>query len=244
MIFVFMLIAGWAGQENLNSYTYKIKNASVVTSYDTIDALLPSGQTIKIPILNDKVPVLFIENSTELILDYDDSESKFAYGKRSFSYCNNISQNKIISDVSSHRNGIKKEKIILDVNINQINVDQNKIILDTFLSIKKEIDELKSINKSNVYIHNEDLLKFSNEIKELKDMAVNISNRQMPIVEVLKKTDQETNNNFNEIKSMVIEVRKELVDIQKKIVAQTEKKKDIIEPNLPIHDNVVNPSVK
>lgn len=75
-------------------------------------------------------------------------------------------------------------------------------------------------------------------------MALDIQNFQNNAMSFYKTENKKENDkNFGELKTLLSEVQKELVEIRQKLDSK-QTKKDIIEPSLPIIDKSVIPSTK
>lgn len=234
--FLFLMCFVLSDHQNIKEYTYSIKCNMLVKSCNNVESILPNGDKVTIPIFNNKVPVIFIRNYDDnkciLNLDYDDKKCVDFKNEKLFSY-------QVESSLNNH----------------------DKSFLETFSTIKKQIDDLKTINNTSMSEIDDVLKNLSKQVKELNAMALDIQNSQNKIMDIQKsqnksfdsfykyeKTNEEKNNDnkkgFSELKSLISEVQKELVDIRQKLDAKTEKKKDIIEPNLPIYDKAVIPNIK
>jgi hypothetical protein len=210
-----MVMASMVVGTNLCEYNFIFKNKASVHSCTAVEAILPNGDRVQIPAFNGKVPVMYIHSigvgKSDLVLDFDDSLCKPIGSSKTFSY--------------------------------QVGDNNKDSLLDTFSSIQKQIESLKSINRKDGDEQSrllmslskdiKDLNKLSNVIEELKTM---IANTQTIIGS--KQNEQDIGKSFSDLKSMISEVRRELVDIQKKLEKQTSKPHDIIDPNLPILDKV------
>ncbi len=203
--------------ENLKKYNFLIHCDFEIMSCTNSEAILPNGDKIQIPIINNKVPVIYIQNKSNELIDL-----KFDFNDK------NCIQHKALTTYSFQ-------------NFKQAS-NSEPSFLETFSSIEKEIKNIQTLNNNGVTLIDGKIDSLYSKIKDLQTMAVNIENAQK---DFSKKIDTKTN--FNELKSMISEVQKELVDIKKKLDVKTEKvdkKNDIIEPNLPIYDKIVVPKTK
>ena len=87
----YALIVGmiFSEHQNLKSYTYTINYKEEIKSCKHAESILPNGDKITIPILNKKVPIIFIYekqgNLCDLHFDYSDKN------------CNDYKDEKLIS---------------------------------------------------------------------------------------------------------------------------------------------------
>lgn len=231
-----MTLAGLVVGTNFFEYNFVFKNKMPVQSCVSFEAILPNGDRVQMPSFNGRVPVIYIQNTglrkSDLVLDFDDESCKPIGSSKTFSYQNNdISKQSFLDTFSSIQKQIDS--------MNSINKkdgeEQSKLLMSLSKDIKelsKDIKELsKGIKESPKELPN-DIKELPKDIKELKSM---VTNTQQSIA-ISKQNEQELSKSFNDIKSMIFEVRKELVGIQQKLASQTSKPHDIIEPNLPVLD--------
>jgi hypothetical protein len=239
-----MTLAGLVVGTNFFEYNFVFKNKTPVQSCVSFEAILPNGDRVQMPSFNGRVPVIYIQNTglrkSDIVLDFDDESCKSIGSSKTFSYQNNdISKQSSLDTFSSIQKQIDS--------MNSINKkdgeEQSKLLMSLSKDIKelsKDIKELsKGIKESPKESPKElpkelpnDIKELPNDIKELKAM---VTNAQQSIA-ISKQNEQELSKSFNDIKSMIFEVRKELVGIQQKLASQTSKPHDIIEPNLPVLD--------
>lgn len=215
LVLVFFLFIGQ--QINKNTYQYEIKIDKDVVQKSNIQAILPNSDNISIPVYNNLIPVIYIfdvnDKSKKLLLDYNDPDCHIFVNQKSIIF-------------SSKKNAIKPT------------ICQSKDdILETFSSIKKQIQELKDINKNVDYTQT--LNRLSESIEECKNMIKKTDKS----VDDLKKS-QEKFQSKEEIIKMLSEMKTELTSLQEKINLKYQKKTDIIDPNLPIIDKELIPSGK
>lgn len=242
-----MTLAGLVVGTNFFEYNFVFKNKMPVQSCVSFEAILPNGDRVQMPSFNGRVPVIYIQNTglrkSDLVLDFDDESCKPIGSSKTFSYQNNdISKQSFLDTFSSIQKQIDS--------VNSINKkdgeEQSKLLMSLSKDIKelsKDIKELsKGIKESPKESPKElpnDIKELPNDIKELpkdiKELKSMVTNTQQSIA-ISKQNEQELSKSFNDIKSMIFEVRKELVGIQQKLASQTSKPHDIIEPNLPVLD--------
>ena len=235
-----MTLAGLVVGTNFFEYNFVFKNKMPVQSCVSFEAILPNGDRVQIPSFNGRVPVIYIQSTglrkSDLVLDFDDESCKPIGSSKTFSYQNNdISKQSLLDTFSSIQKQIDS--------VNSINKkdgeEQSKLLMSLSKDIKelsKDIKELsKGIKESPKELPKElpnDIKELPKDIKELKSMVTNTQQN----IAISKQNEQELSKSFNDIKSMIFEVRKELVGIQQKLASQTSKPHDIIEPNLPVLD--------
>lgn len=227
-----MTLAGLVVGANFFEYNFVFKNKMPVQSCTSFEAILPNGDRVQIPSFNGRVPMIYIQSTglrkSNLVLDFDDESCKPIGSSKIFSYQNNeISKESFLDTFSSIQKQIDS--------INSINKKDGEEQSKLLMSLGKDIKELsKDIKKLSEGIKEspKDIKELPNDIKELKAM---VTNAQQSIA-ANKQNEQELSKSFNDIKSMIFEVRKELVGIQQKLASQTSKPHDIIEPNLPVLD--------
>ena len=182
---------------------------------------MPNGDKITIPILNKKVPIIFIYekqgNLCDLHFDYNDKK------------CNDYKDEKLISYQLESKAG-----------------NNDSSFLETFSAIKKQINDIKIINSNSISAVDERIKDLSKKIEEINAMSLEIKNSQIKTIDYFEKIEKnkDNKNNFSEIKHLILEVQKELVGIRQKIETKPEIKLDIIDPNLPILDKASTPSKK
>ena len=235
----YALIVGmiFSEHQNLKSYTYTINYKEEIKSCKHAESILPNGDKITIPILNKKVPIIFIYekqgNLCDLHFDYSDKN------------CNDYKDEKLISYQLESKAG-----------------NNEPSFLETFSTIKKQINDIKIINSNSMSAVDGRIKDLSKKIEELNAMALEIKNSQIKTIDYFERieTNRDNKNSFNEIKYLISEVQKELVGIRQKIDTKVEPKVeikpepkveikpepkiDIIEPNLPILDKALTPSKK
>jgi len=224
-----MTLAGLVVGTNFFEYNFVFKNKMPVQSCTSFEAILPNGDRVQIPSFNGRVPTIYIQSTglrkSNLILDFDDESCKPIGSSKTLSYQNNeISKESFLDTFSSIQKQIDS--------INSINKkdgeEQSKLLMSLSKDIKELSKDIKELSKGI----KESPKESPNDIKELKAM---VTNAQQSIA-ANKQNEQELSKSFNDIKSMIFEVRKELVGIQQKLASQNSKPHDIIEPNLPVLD--------
>jgi hypothetical protein len=231
-----MTLAGLVVGTNFFEYNFVFKNKTPVQSCVSFEAILPNGDRVQMPSFNGRVPVIYIQNTglrkSDIVLDFDDESCRSIGSSKTFSYQNNdISKQSSLDTFSS----IQKQIDTMNSINKKDGEEQSKLLMSLSKDIKelsKDIKELsKGIKESPKELPN-DIKELPKDIKELKAM---VTNAQQSIA-ISKQNEQELSKSFNDIKSMIFEVRKELVGIQQKLASQTSKPHDIIEPNLPVLD--------
>lgn len=217
--FLFFLTLVFSQHQNLKEYNYVFKINQNVKTCDKVDSILPNGDKVQIPIFNNIVPVIYIQeqknNHHTLSLDYDDKKCGVFKNEKLFSYQT--------EDKTSNL---------------------GPSFLETFFTIQKQISEMKLINKNSVSAVEEKLNNLSQQLKELKKMALDLQSAESQSMSFYKlENKKENDKNFGELKTLLSEVQKELVQIKQKLDSK-QTKKDIIEPSLPIIDNAVTPNIK
>lgn len=219
MNFLFFLSIVFSQNQNLKEYNYVFKINQNVKSCDKADSILPNGDKVQIPIFNKIVPVIYVQeqknNQYILSLDYDDKKC-----------------------------GVFKNEKLFSYQTEDKNSNNGPSFLETFSSIQKQINEIKLINTNSVNAVDEKVSNLSKQLKELNKMALDIQNFQNNAMSFYKTENKKENDkNFGELKTLLSEVQKELVEIRQKLDSK-QTKKDIIEPSLPIIDKSVIPSTK
>lgn len=219
MNFLFFLSIVFSQNHNLKEYNYVFKINQNVKSCDKADSILPNGDKVQIPIFNKIVPVIYVQeqknNQYILSLDYDDKKC-----------------------------GVFKNEKLFSYQTEDKNSNNGPSFLETFSSIQKQINEIKLINTNSVNAVDEKVSNLSKQLKELNKMALDIQNFQNNAMSFYKTENKKENDkNFGELKTLLSEVQKELVEIRQKLDSK-QTKKDIIEPSLPIIDKSVIPSTK
>lgn len=220
-----LLIMGLPEPQNLRQYTFSSKQEKPITSYDCVLSILPNGDKVNIPVVNGRVPVLYITQGSaadHISMDYTDKSCVLFKGEKSFVY--GSGQNLAASGPS---------------------------FLETLSEIKKQIDSLRDINKSGLLSSDHKLDQAVSKIKELEAMsAQNQKELKMAATSV-----SDSKQGISDIKEMVSDLRKELNQIKDKLEVKAsreshekrevaEPKKDIIEPSLPVLDKVLSPGKK
>lgn len=235
-----MTLAGLVVGTNFFEYNFVFKNKMPVQSCVSFEAILPNGDRVQMPSFNGRVPVIYIQNTglrkSDLVLDFDDESCKPIGSSKTFSYQNNdISKQSFLDTFSSIQKQIDS--------MNSINKkdgeEQSKLLMSLSKDIKELSKDIKELSKGIKESPKESPKELPNDIKELpkdiKELKSMVTNTQQSIA-ISKQNEQELSKSFNDIKSMIFEVRKELVGIQQKLASQTSKPHDIIEPNLPVLD--------
>jgi peptidoglycan hydrolase CwlO-like protein len=235
-----MTLAGLVVGTNFFEYNFVFKNKMPVQSCVSFEAILPNGDRVQIPSFNGRVPVIYIQSTglrkSDLVLDFDDESCKPIGSSKTFSYQNNdISKQSFLDTFSSIQKQIDS--------MNSINKkdgeEQSKLLMSLSKDIKELSKDIKELSKGIKESPKESPKELPNDIKELpkdiKELKSMVTNTQQNIA-ISKQNEQELSKSFNDIKSMIFEVRKELVGIQQKLASQTSKPHDIIEPNLPVLD--------
>jgi len=204
-------------QINKNNYVYEVHINNPVVSTKDIAIVLPNADRVKLPVLNNIIPVIYIydykENTKRLYLEYADKDCMIY-----------INQDEVVY-TTPKKITVQKEK------------QESISFLETFSSIDKEIKRLERINSNVDYTKDFVDLKF--KIEELTAML----RKSLNETDLLKKSI-EKNQSKEEIKAMISEVKKELATIQQKLTPKIEKNVDIINPALPIIDKELVPSGK
>jgi hypothetical protein len=226
----YALIVGmiFSEHQNLKSYTYTINYKEEIKSCKHAESILPNGDKITIPILNKKVPIIFIYekqgNLCDLHFDYSDKK------------CNDYKDEKLISyQLESKETFSTIKKQINDIKI--INSNSMSAVDGRIKDLSKKIEELnamaleiknsqiKTIDYFERLETNKDNKNSFNEIKYL------ISEVQKELVGIRQKIDTK------------VEIKPE-PKVEIKPETKPEIKLDIIEPNLPILDKALTPSKK
>ena len=204
-------------QINKNNYVYEVHINDPVVSTKDMTIVLPNADRVKLPVLNNIIPVIYIydykENTKRLYLEYEDKDCMIY-----------INQDEVVY-TTPKKIAVQKEN------------KESISFLETFSSIDKEIKRLERINSNVDYTKDFVDLKF--KIEELTAML----RKSLNETDLLKKSI-EKNQSKEEIKAMISEVKKELATIQQKLTPKIEKNVDIINPALPIIDKELVPSGK
>lgn len=220
-----LLIMGLPEPQNLRQYTFSSKQEKPVTSYDCVLSILPNGDKVNIPVVNGRVPVLYItqgEASDHISMDYTDKSCASFHGEKSFVY------------------GYGGAPSVAGPGL-----------LETLSEIKKQIESVRDINNSGLIGFDQKLDQSVSKIKELEDMS---AQNQKELHKAASHAS-ESQRGISDIKVMVSDLRKELNQIKDKLEVKAsrdlqekrevpEPKKDIIEPSLPVLDKVLTPGKK
>lgn len=184
---VMVLCCASLGETNIRSYTLTPVNAGEVSTYDCVLSVLPNGDRVNIPVLNGKVPVLYIhlgKDSDNIVMDYADKSCVAYKGEKLFSFQT------------------------LQPGVNGSN------ILETFSDIRSQIESLKKINNDRLLSSEK---KTDEAFVRLKELETMVDKNKKDFFTKTENLGLESKQGINDIKGMVSDLRKELNQIKEKL---------------------------
>ena len=209
-----LILFGFPDAPNLRQYTFSSRQRSPITSYACVLSTLPNGDRVNIPVVNGRVPVLYIEpgaKSDHITMDYDDQSCAKYKGEKAFSY--------YVGGVPSV---------------------PGPSVLETFSEIKRQIESIKEINKSGLLSSDQKLDQAVTRLKELEAMTA----QNQKELNRATSSGSDNKQGISEIKGMISDLRRELNQIKDKLDVKASASRDIIDPKLPILDKALIPGSK
>lgn len=213
-------------QSNKLQYRYSVVHDKPIVSYSEIVAVMPNADRIVIPLINNTIPAIIVKPvkgfNCDLVLEYEDKDAAMALpGQKQIIYGN---EDRVRLDSKAQpladKQKIDKKK------------EKDDGFLETFLSIQKELLLFDLINRKDDSASVEAINSLAGKVEEIKKMTIETNS-------ILGSTGSKSIQikvELNEIKNMLGDMRKELVNIKNNIETRASVKKDIIEPSLPIVD--------
>lgn len=214
-------------QSNKLQYRYSVVHDKPIVSYSEIVAVMPNADRIVIPLINNTIPAIIVKPRNgldcELVLDYEDKDAAAALpDQRQIIYGNDDASRK------------KDQKIQPVAGKQKVDTEKkmDDRVLETFLSIQRELLLFDLINMRDDSASVEAINSLAKKVEEIKKMTIETNS----ILGSIGSKSIEIKVELNEIKNMLGDMRKELVNIKNSIETKASVKKDIIEPSLPIVD--------
>lgn len=213
-------------QSNKLQYRYSVVHDKPIVSYSGIVAVMPNADRIVIPLINNTIPAIIVKpgkgRDCELVLDYDDKDAAAALPD----------QMQIIYGNDGPRKKDQKTQPVAEKQKVDTEKKRNDGVLETFLSIQKELLLFDLINMKDDSASVEAMNSLAKKVEEIKKMTIETNS----MLGSIGSKSIEFKVELNEIKNMLGDMRKELVNIKNSIETKASAKKDIIEPSLPIVD--------
>ena len=213
-------------QSNKLQYRYSVVHDKPIVSYLEIVAVMPNADRIVIPLINNTIPAIIVKpgkgRDCELVLDYEDKDSAAALPD----------QRQIIYGNDYPRKKDQKTQPVAEKQKVDTEKKRNDGVLETFLSIQKELLLFDLINMKDDSASVEAMNSLAKKVEEIKKMTIETNS----MLGSIGSKSIEFKVELNEIKNMLGDMRKELVNIKNSIETKASAKKDIIEPSLPIVD--------
>lgn len=213
-------------QSNKLQYRYSVVHDKPIVSYSEIVAVMPNADRIVIPLINNTIPAIIVKPSKgrdcELVLDYEDKDAAAALPD----------QMQIIYGNDDPRKKDQKTQPVAEKQKVDTEKKRNDGVLETFLSIQKELLLFDLINMKDDSASVEAMNSLAKKVEEIKKMTIETNS----MLGSIGSKSIEFKVELNEIKNMLGDMRKELVNIKNSIETKASAKKDIIEPSLPIVD--------
>jgi len=213
-------------QSNKFQYRYSVVHDKPIVSYSEIVAVMPNADRIAIPLINNTIPAIIVKpgkgHDCELVLDYDDKDAAAALPD----------QRQIIYGNDDPRKKDQKTQPVAEKQKVDTEKKRNDGVLETFLSIQKELLLFDLINMKNDSASVEAMNSLAKKVEEIKKMTIETNS----MLGSIGSKSIEFKVELNEIKNMLGDMRKELVNIKNSIETKASVKKDIIDPSLPIVD--------
>lgn len=213
-------------QSNKLQYRYSVVHDKPIVSYLEIVAVMPNADRIVIPLINNTIPAIIVKpgkgRDCELVLDYEDKDAAAALPD----------QRQIIYGNDGPRKKDQKTQPVAEKQKVDTEKKRNDGVLETFLSIQKELLLFDLINMKDESASVEAMNSLAKKVEEIKKMTIETNS----MLGSIGSKSIEFKVELNEIKNMLGDMRKELVNIKNSIETKASAKKDIIEPSLPIVD--------
>ena len=213
-------------QSNKLQYRYSVVHDKPIVSYLEIVAVMPNADRIVIPLINNTIPAIIVKpgkgRDCELVLDYEDKDAAAALPD----------QMQIIYGNDDPRKKDQKTQPVAEKQKVDTEKKRNDGVLETFLSIQKELLLFDLINMKDDSASVEAMNSLAKKVEEIKKMTIETNS----MLGSIGSKSIEFKVELNEIKNMLGDMRKELVNIKNSIETKASAKKDIIEPSLPIVD--------
>lgn len=213
-------------QSNKLQYRYSVVHDKPIVSYSGIVAVMPNADRIVIPLINNTIPAIIVKpgkgRDCELVLDYEDKDAAAALPD----------QMQIIYGNDDPRKKDQKTQPVAEKQKVDTEKKRNDGVLETFLSIQKELLLFDLINMKDDSASVEAMNSLAKKVEEIKKMTIETNS----MLGSIGSKSIEFKVELNEIKNMLGDMRKELVNIKNSIETKASAKKDIIEPSLPIVD--------
>ena len=213
-------------QSNKLQYRYSVVHDKPIVSYLEIVAVMPNADRIVIPLINNTIPAIIVKpgkgRDCELVLDYEDKDAAAALPD----------QRQIIYGNDDPRKKDQKTQPVAEKQKVDTEKKRNDGVLETFLSIQKELLLFDLINMKDDSASVEAMNSLAKKVEEIKKMTIETNS----MLGSIGSKSIEFKVELNEIKNMLGDMRKELVNIKNSIETKASAKKDIIEPSLPIVD--------
>jgi hypothetical protein len=213
-------------QSNKLQYRYSVVHDKPIVSYSEIVAVMPNADRIVIPLINNTIPAIIVKpgkgRDCELVLDYEDKDAAAALPD----------QRQIIYGNDDPRKKDQKTQPVAEKQKVDTEKKRNDGVLETFLSIQKELLLFDLINMKDDSASVEAMNSLAKKVEEIKKMTIETNS----MLGSIGSKSIEFKVELNEIKNMLGDMRKELVNIKNSIETKASAKKDIIEPSLPIVD--------
>lgn len=213
-------------QSNKLQYRYSVVHDKPIVSYSEIVAVMPNADRIVIPLINNTIPAIIVKpgkgRDCELVLDYEDKDAAAALPD----------QMQIIYGNDGLRKKDPKTQPVAEKQKVDTEKKSNDGVLETFLSIQKELLLFDLINMKDDSASVEAMNSLAKKVEEIKKMTIETNS----MLGSIGSKSIEFKVELNEIKNMLGDMRKELVNIKNSIETKASAKKDIIEPSLPIVD--------
>ena len=214
-------------QSNKLQYRYSVVHDKAIVSYSEIVAVMPNADRIVIPLINNTIPAIIVKpgkgRDCELVLNYEDKDAAAALpDQRQIIYGNDDAPRKKDQKIQPVA---EKQKVDTEKKVDDM-------VLETFLSIQRELLLFDLINTRDDSASVEAINSLAKKVEEIKNMTIETNS----ILGSTGSKSIEIKVELKEIKNMLGDMRRELVNIKNSIETKASVKKDIIEPSLPIVD--------